>query len=56
MPNGSYDEDQYRTVRDAIADLEDVTPVYSLDEDKGINLEIVNEISDLGRQLRNTDI
>ena len=56
LPNGSYDEDQYRTVRDAIADLEDVMPVYSLDEDKGTKLEVVNEISDLGRQLRNTDI
>lgn len=56
LPNGSYDEDQYRTVRDAIADLEDVAPVYSLDEDKGTNLEDVEKISDLGRQLRNTDI
>lgn len=56
LPNGSYDEDQYRTVRDAIADLEDVMPVYSLDEDKGTELEDVNEISDLGRQLRNTNI
>ena len=56
LPNGSYDEDQYRTVRDAIEDLEDVMPVYTLDEDKGTNLETVNKISDLGRQLRNTDI
>lgn len=56
LPKGSFDEDQYRTVRDAIADLEDVMPVYSLDEDKGTNLEDVDEISDLGRQLRITDV
>lgn len=56
LPNGNYDENQYRTVRDAIADLEDVAPVYSLDEDKGTILENVVTISDLGRQLRNTDI
>lgn len=55
LPNGNYDEDQYRTVRDAIADLEDVAPVYSLDEDKGTILENVVTISDLGRKLRNTD-
>lgn len=56
LPIGSFDEDQYRTVRDAISDLEDVTPVYSLDEDKGTNLEDIEKISDLGRQLRNTDV
>lgn len=56
LPNGNYDEDQYRTVRDAIADLENVTPVYSLDEDNGTSLEVVSEISDLGRQLRNSDV
>ncbi len=56
LPNGSYDEDQYRTVRDAIADLEDITPVYSLEDDKGIKLKNVEKISILGRQLRNTDV
>lgn len=56
LPNGSYDEDQYRTVRDAIADLEKVIPVYSLNEDIGTCLDDINEISDLGKQLRNTNI
>ncbi len=56
LPKGSFDEDQYRTVRDAIADLEDVKPVYSLDEDKGTSLDSVDEISDLGKQLRNADV
>lgn len=54
LPKGRFDEDQYRTVRDAIADLENVQPVYSLKEDKGIRLESVDEISALGKQLRNT--
>lgn len=56
LPIGSFDEDQYRTVRDAIEDLEDVTPVYSLGEDKGTNIGNVEEISVLGRQLRNTTV
>lgn len=56
LPKGSFDEDQYRTVRDAISDLEDVEPVYSLSDDIGTKVEVVNEISDLGRQLRNADV
>ena len=56
LPNGSFDEDQYRTVRDAIEDLEDVEPVYSLDEDKGTHLENIEVISALGMQLRNSEI
>ena len=56
LPIGSFDEDQYRTVRDAIEDLEDVTPVYSLEEDKGTNIGNIEEISVLGRQLRNTTV
>lgn len=56
LPNGSFDEDQYRTVRDAIEDIEEVRPVYSLAEDKGTKLEKISHISALGRQLRNTDV
>lgn len=55
LPKGSFDADQYRTVREAISDLENVAPVYSLDEDKGLSLKDVDEISDLGRQLRDSD-
>lgn len=54
LPHGSFDKDQYRTVRDAISDLENIVPVYSLDEDKGTELEKVDEISDLGIQLRDS--
>lgn len=40
---------------DAIEDLEDVEPVYSLDEDKGTHLENIEEISALGMKLRNSE-
>lgn len=56
LPNGSYDEDQYRTVRDAIKDLENVEPVTTLKEDIGIKLKKSKNISDLGLQLRNADM
>ena len=56
LPTGSYGESQYQTVKDAIEDLEEIMPVYSLAEDSGINLEEVDGLSDLGKQLRNTDI
>lgn len=56
LPNGNFSEDQYRTVRDAIEDLEDVAPVYSLSEDKGISIKDVDKIRCLGKQLRDTKI
>lgn len=55
-PSGHFDEDQYRTVRDAIEDLEKVKPVYSLNEDKGIKLKKLSKISELGEQLRDAHI
>ena len=36
--------------------MEDVEPVYSLDEDKGTHLENIEVISALGMQLRNSEI
>jgi DNA (cytosine-5)-methyltransferase 1 len=56
LPKGSYDEDQYRTVRDAIADLEDVTPVYSLEEDVGTPLKQKTGLNKLAAALRDTDV
>ena len=55
LPKGSFDEDQYRTVRDAIADLEDVTPVYSLAEDVGTPLTQKSGLNELAFALRDTD-
>ncbi len=34
LPKGRFDADEYRTVRDAITDLEDVEPVVELEDDK----------------------
>ena len=56
LPKGSYDEDQYRTVRDAIADLEDVTPVYSLEEDVGTPLKQKTGLNKLAATLRDTSV
>lgn len=56
LPKGSFDEDQYRTVRDAIADLEDVKPVYSLEEDVGTPLEPKEGLNRLASALRDTNI
>ena len=56
LPNGRFDKDEYRTVRDAIGDLEDVAPVYDLEEDiQGIKLGETKELSDLSASLRNSE-
>ena len=55
MPKGSFDKDQYRTVRDAIADLEDVDPVFDLEKDVGTPLIPKNNLNKLASALRNTD-
>jgi len=58
MPKGTYSESTFRTVKDAIKDIEKIIAVYELtDGDKGIKLPIPpHGISELGRQLRNSDI
>lgn len=55
LPHGSFTEENYRTVRDAIGDLELVVPVTNVSDDVGIPLSEVSEISELGQQLRDTD-
>ena len=55
LPKGSFNEKTYRTVRDAISDLETVAPVTELSDDIGMILPEVDEISDLGKQLRDAD-
>lgn len=54
LPLGSFAEENYRTVRDAISDLEDVRTVTEVSEDTGTPVEPLIEISDLGRALRDT--
>ena len=54
LPKGRFDEDEYRTVRDAIADLETVPPVYDLEEDKeGIKIDHIDGLNELATALRN---
>ena len=56
LPEGSFREGNYRTVRDAISDLEDISPVTNLEDDIGTVLPDIKEISALGQRLRDTDI
>ena len=54
LPLGSFHEENYRTVRDAIQDLEDVPTVYDVAKDVGTPLAEVQNISDLGKALRDS--
>ena len=57
LPNGRFDADEYRTVRDAISDLEDVVPVVDLEAEKeGIPLARKENLNELAASLRNSDI
>lgn len=57
LPKGHVEADEYATVRDAISDLSDVTPIYSVEEDNGINLEHKDTgISELAKMLRDRDV
>lgn len=57
LPKGRFDADEYRTVRDAISDLEDVTPVFDLEDDKdGIRIERKENLNELVSALRNAEV
>ena len=57
LPKGRFDEDEYRTVRDAIEDLEDVSPVYSLEDDEnGITIPQKENLGELATALRNVTV
>ena len=56
LPQGSFTEENYRTVRDAIADLENVAPVKNISDDVGTPLGECTEISELGKALRDTSV
>ncbi len=56
LPTGLFSQDKYRTVRDAIGDLEAVPTVVHLDEDTGIRLPKVSKLSQLGKELRDSNI
>ena len=54
LPRGSFDEDQYRTVKDAIEDLEDIPPFVNLEDDIGIPLEKREGLGELAEKLRDS--
>ena len=57
LPNGTFDENQYRTVKDAIKDLEKIKPFYDIADDKnGIKLPKASGLSELALNLRDSDI
>lgn len=57
LPKGSFDADEYRTVKDAISDIEDVTPVFSLEDDiEGIKISPKEDLGILATSLRNSDV
>ena len=57
FPDRLFCESDYRTVRDAIEDLEKVEPFYNIEDDKdGIPLETVHDCSSLCKQLRDSPV
>lgn len=57
LPKGRFDADEYRTVRDAISDLEDVTPVIDLEDDiRGISIPQKDNLGELAAALRDSAI
>lgn len=56
LPTGSFDEDQYRTVREAISDLEDEDTVINLIDDIGTPLAERQGLSELATSLRNAPV
>lgn len=57
LPKGHLDADEYRTVRDAIEDLEDVEPVFDLEDDtEGIQILPKDNLGELATALRNSAV
>jgi len=56
LPTGKFTEKNYRTVRDAIGDLENIEAVRDVVEgEKGIKLSLTKKISAFGKQLRDSE-
>ena len=56
LPKGKFAGGPYRTVRDAISDLEDVQPVFDVADDAGIRLEPKKGLGDLAESLRDAEV
>lgn len=55
LPVGTFSEETYRTVRDAISDLQEVKTVTEVADDIGTSIKAMSNISELGHALRDTD-
>ncbi len=55
LPKGHFDADEYRTVHDAISDLEDVSPIFDVKQDNGIQLQ-AKITGELATQLRDAPV
>lgn len=56
LPQGKFKGGPYRTVYDAISDLEDVEPVFDTADDIGIQLEERENLSELAKNLRDSKV
>ena len=56
LPIGRFADGNYRTVRDAIADLENEPTVTNLEDDVGTPIHPIQNLGELGRSLRNSNI
>lgn len=56
LPKPKFDEDEYKTVRDAIADLEEVEPFITVTDDIGRTVNDTPNMSDLAKKLHDTDL
>ena len=56
LPKGEFEESTYRTVRDAIEDLEDVEPISDVGKDFGIKLNYQGDLKELTKKLRDTTV
>lgn len=56
LPEGSFTDKNYRTVRDAIEDLEDVKTVFETEDDKGTPLASQDGLSELAMKLRDAKV
>ena len=56
LPKGTFEEKDYRTVRDAIGDLEKVKAVVRLADDKGTKLRRVATNNPLVKMLRDSEV
>lgn len=56
LPKGQFKEGEYRTVRNAIEDLESIPPVTELSDDHGIPMSATANTSELCEMLRDADV